>query len=267
MEEDSNGDEPTRIDGSRERCTVCQSISNLKIPFCRTCGRIDGGVKQECTFVHRSCAEKIMNKDRKLKCPICQTKMVMSYNGAVHEEYALRNMKETFNMCFPSSRRGCLYNFLVVKHTLLALGSLFWMGLFIGLALHADNSTVLIISQVVLTLSFAFFLFSWFMASSSTLRYVILYGSIRIARQQLVSEIILYILLASLNLLGGVTWKTLIDLDGLFGAWTISVALLTLCIVIVEITSKVKIYGNLVRIGINIEVDNSPEDEMSKWNW
>ena len=256
-----------------EGCAYCSKVEGIKIPFCRVCAPTRDGIQLDATFVHRVCAEKHMTKDRKFQCPTCASMMVMAYTGAVHEDYAVRNMRETFAHCWPSAERSYAFNFFAVKHTLLAVVAMAFMITFIVLAVHAsperEDSTdsgselsvswPLRLSQIVITLSFALFLLSWFISSSSSLMYVILYGSVRNAKRQLIAEIALYICMAAVSLTSAVAWRTLLSADVLFGIWVVFVALIILAIVIIAVIDKMKTYAMLALLGWTVQVVNDDQ--------
>lgn len=253
-----------------EPCAFCRRVPGMKLPFCRGCARVVSGISQQATYVHRSCAEKRMNKDRRLKCPQCESTLTMYYSGALHDDYALRNMREAFHCCFPSAERTLAFNFISVKHTLLALISfvLLFTNNIVASQVTGDtlsdsaegNSTDgwLVASKVLITAAFSTFLISWFISSSNALLYVILYGSVRKAKQQLVMEITLYICIAALGLIGAVNWRTVRDAEMLFGVWSVLVPLIMLALVIIATIEKVKTYSHLALIGISMQVQADP---------
>jgi len=238
----------------REQCVFCRKAEGLKLPFCRVCARMEGGVQMESTYVHRSCAEKHMDRRRKIKCSSCENVMTMVYSGALHDDYALRNMREAFRCCFPSADQTLAFNFISVKHTLLAILAL---GLFVAytvVASQASEGSWLLAAKVLHTVGFVSYLLSWFISSSSTLLYIILYGSIHKAKQQLVTECVLYLAVTAVSLVSSVAWKTLLALDLLFGVWVIIVSAAVLSIFIIALLDKMKTYAGLSLVGITMQV-------------
>jgi hypothetical protein len=122
-----------------------------------------------------------------------------------------------------------------------------------------DDTGWLIASKVLLTVGFAAFLISWFISSSNALMYVILYGSVRKAKQQLVAEIVLYLGVTAVGLIGAVNWKNMLAAETLFGVWSVLVPLLILSVVIIATIEKVKTYSHLALVGISLQVNAEPE--------
>jgi len=240
----------------REPCVFCKLNTGVKLPFCRVCAKQDEtGIYAESSFAHRSCAEKRMNRDRKIKCPTCHSTIVMAYSGAVHEDYAMRNMRETFKHCFPAIDRPYVFNFLAVKNTLLGVLSLAVLLTFDILAAHSASDSFLIVEEALFTVGVILFLGSWFITSSYPLNYVILYGSIRRAKRHLISEVVLYICVAGVALGGAAGWRNLLSADTVFGATAVTGALVIMAIVVISVIDKIKVYSGLGLIGISTQID------------
>jgi hypothetical protein len=126
------------------------------------------------------------------------------------------------------------------------------------IALQATEGSWMIASKVLLTVGFAMFLLSWFISTSSALMYITLYGSIRKAKQQLVSECVLYMCVAAAGLVSAIAWKNLLSLEKLFGVWSILVSLVVLAIVVIAVIDKMNTYSRLAMVGITMEVHNDP---------